>query len=78
MVLVTNNCFTFEFFVQNEPDLLFLALPELLLPSRSVDNLQTSKLFQLWPSGIFYCASLFLPEGQKHIFGASVEILVNN
>lgn len=27
------------FFVQNEPDLLFLALPKLLLQSRRVDNL---------------------------------------
>lgn len=57
---------------------MFLALPKLLLQSRRVGNLQAAKLFQLWPSGIFYCASVFLPEGQKHIFGTSVEILVNN
>lgn len=78
VVLVINNWFTSVFFVQNDPDLQFLALPKLLLQSRKVGNLQTSKLFQLRPSGIFYCAPVFLPEGQKHIFGTSVEILVNN
>lgn len=77
-MLVINNWFTFVFFLQNDPELLFLALPKLLLQSRKVDNLQPFKLFQLWPSGIFYCASVFLPEGQNHIFGTSVEILVNN
>lgn len=77
-MLVIHNWFTFVFLVQNEPDLLFLALPKFLLQSRRADNLQAAKLFLLWPSGIFYCASMFLPEGQKHIFGTSVEILVNN